>query len=204
MIARVSSKTTVIILCLLCACGCVRLFGWDIHAPGLLSESFYTDIQPCDRRVALYLTEKTRTYISKNKGGRLADPQTYYIGEAFEPMAVEAFAAQFSECIYCEIEPTDLLLKRYDISYLIVIDIIGFDNKVGLKGQAVSLKTNVYIFDTNMRLCARFISEGASDAQKVFAKRGGPEVNLNAAIEKNIAGTIEFLHDILPEKEEPR
>jgi hypothetical protein len=192
-----------VLACVLCA-GCARLFGWDIHAPALLSARFHEEVTVREGRLALYITEASRVFISEDRGGRLADPQTYHIGEAFEPLAIEAFQAAFSEFVYCEIEPTDVLLKAYGIPYLAVIDITGFDNRVRLKGQSVSVMTDVYIFDADLRLCARFFAEGASDAKRVFAKRGGPEVNLNAALEKNITATVRFIHDLFAHAEEKR
>jgi len=41
-----------ILIC--CLTGCTRLFGWDVQAPGILSESFFQQITPGSERVALY------------------------------------------------------------------------------------------------------------------------------------------------------
>jgi len=193
-------KTYAVILSLLCLCGCVRLFGWTIHAPGVLSQNFYREQPPAvTQRVALYLPPHVVNYVSYNKGGKLADPQEYFIGESFAPMMIEAFQQTFSEFVFCEIEPDPELLKQYNIQYLVVIDIQQFNNRVGLKGQAVGLDTMVYVFDQQYVLRKQFTAAGRSDAQGVFKKKGGPQVNLNAAIENNIIVTIQFLRDHIVE-----
>lgn len=175
--------------------GCAMLFHWDIHAPGLLSEAYYAQIRPEAARVGLYIPDGVLNYQSTNKGGRFADPQTYHIGEAMAPMLVEAFQGAFDEFILIEAEPTPELMKQYDIPYLVLLDIENFHNRVRIKGQGVALDTHVYILDQDMYLLAEFKASGASDARKVFAKKGGPEVNLNAAIESNLIATVQFVQD---------
>ncbi len=77
--------------------GCATIFGWNIHAPGLHSKNFYSRVATVPERVGLYLTPETFDYESKERGGKLADPQTYYLGESFAPMAVEAFQREQRE-----------------------------------------------------------------------------------------------------------
>jgi hypothetical protein len=182
---------------LLAGTGCVRLFGWDIHAPGILSDNFIYDIHPAHERVGLYLDPAVWNYLSKNRGGKLADPQTYHVGEAFAPMAIEGFQQSFEEFIFLETEPTPALLERYGIPYLAVVRIKSFGNRVTLKGQAVELVTEVAVFDRAMQPLGRLEARGSSDAEKIFAKKGGPEVNLNAAIENNITATVQYLQDAM-------
>ena len=185
----------ILLLLILLQSGCARLFGWDIHAPGLLSENFSETLHPSKERVALYLAPKLLNFQSTNRGGRFADPQVYYVGEAFGPMLVEAFQAGFEEFIFMEIEPTPAILKRYEISHVVFIQIKDFANRVTLKGQALGIKTETVVKNMDLNLVARFESEGVSDARKVFAKKGGPEVNLNAALENNAASIVQYLQD---------
>jgi len=176
--------------------GCA-IFHWDIHAPGLLSTAYYAEVRQENQRIALFIPDGLMQYTSTNRGGALADPQTYHIGEAMAPMMVEAFQTAFDEFILLEAEPTPELMKQYGISYLVLIDIQEFQNKVQLKGQGVGLVSKVYIVDSDLYLMAEFQAAGSSDARKVFAKKGGPEVNLNAAIESNLIATIQFIQDYL-------
>ncbi|HTL47544.1 MAG TPA: hypothetical protein VL688_05720 [Verrucomicrobiae bacterium] len=185
------------LLCLLLLPGCARLFGWDIHAPGLLSQNFYTQVAPSKIRVGLYITPRLRNYISTDKGTRFSDPQNYHIGEALTPLLVEGFQQAFEEFIYLEVEPTPEILRQYAIPYFVAVDLGKFHNYKTMKGQAVVYETEDGIFDTNMNLVSRFTAKGSSDAQKVFAKKGGPEVNLNAALENNVIVTIQYLQDFL-------
>ena len=175
--------------------GCAAIFGWNIHAPGILSENFSKRLTPVHERVALYLAPGFLSYQSKNKGGRTADPQTYYIGEALGPMLIEGFQDGFDEFIFLETEPSPPILKRYGIRRLVVVRVKDFENSVTLKGQAVTLVTETAVFDQDMRLLSQFESAGTSDSQKVFAKKGGPEVNLNAAIENNVLAIVAQLQD---------
>lgn len=175
--------------------GCARLFGWDIHAPGLLSEHFWEQIQPRKERIALYLPGEFLNFKSIKRGGRFADPQTYHVGEAFGPMLVEAFQTGFEEFIFMETEPTPEILKRYGIPHVVFVRVKDFDNRVTLKGQGLGIRTEVVVKDSDLNLVARFESEGTSDAEKVFAKKGGPEVNLNAALEHNSASIVQYLQD---------
>lgn len=177
--------------------GCARLFGWDIHAPGILSQDFERRLQPVQQRVALYIDPAVWSFESKNRGGKLADPQTYHVGEAFVPMAIEAFQQGFEEFIFLEIEPTPAILKQYGIPYVTVVRIHSFGNRVTLKGQAVELVTEVAVFDQNMQSLGKLEARGSSDAQKVFAKKGGPQVNLNAAIENNVIATVQYIQDAI-------
>ena len=182
-------------LLLFLLCGCTTLFGWDIHAPGILSENAVNQIHPLKQRIALYLPKDSLRFVSRAKGGRLADPQAYHLGEAFGPMLLEVFQQGFSEFILMEAEPTPQMLKRYGLPYLAVVRIKGFENRVTLKGQAVSVVTETAVFDSEMKPLIRFESKGASDARKVFAKKGGPEVNLNAALENNVLVLVQYLQD---------
>ncbi|MBI3307588.1 MAG: hypothetical protein HYZ84_07280 [Candidatus Omnitrophica bacterium] len=175
--------------------GCAALFGWDIHAPGILSTDFALQVKPIHERIALYLEPSVFSYQSKNRGGKLADPQTYHVGESFAPMLVEAFQNGFDEFIFLETEPTPEILKQYGIPYLAVVHVEDFGNKVTMKGQAVSLSTQTVVFDSEMTELKRFHSEGTSDAKKIFAKKGGPEVNLNAALENNAKLIVQYLQD---------
>ena len=189
--------TGYLLLLLLFFLGCTRLFGWDIHAPGILSESFERRIQPVQQRVALSIEPSSWPYVSKNRGGKMADPQTYHVGEAFVPMAIEAFQQGFDEFIFLEVEPTAAVLQRYGIPYLAVVRIQSFGNRVTLKGQAVELVTQVAVLDRNLQPLGRLEARGSSEAQKVFAKKGGPQVNLNAAIENNVSATVQYIQDAL-------
>jgi len=184
--------------------GCAALFGWKIHAPGLHSKNFYSRVNTIPRRIGLYLTPESFDYQSKKRGGKLADPQTYYIGESFAPMTVEAFQRGFEEFIYFETEPTLEMLKQYGIPYLAVVRVADFGNRVTLKGQALWIHTETAVFDSQMNRLGLYESSGMSDAQKVFAKKGGPEVNLNAAIENNLTSMVQFLQDYIQTSNWPR
>ena len=177
--------------------GCAALFGWDIHAPGILSEKFVHDVAPLQQRIALYLDPSASNYISQNRGSRTADPQTYHVGESFAPMLVEAFQKGFGEFIFLEVEPNPDVMKQYGIPYLAAVRVKEFSNRVTWKGQALALVTETTVLDPSLQLVARFESEGVSDSQKVFAKKGGPEVNLNAALENNAAAIVHYLQDSL-------
>src|SRR3989338_798234 len=195
-------RSGLLIILVLCQSGCVTLFGWDIHAPAVLSQLFYDKVIPGKERVALYLPPDLIAYQSKNRGGRFADPQTYHVGEAFVPMVIEGLQYAFQEFILMETEPTPDILKRYGISYLMVMRIKDFGNRVTFKGQAVELETVVLIYDSELHFVKGIKARGSSDAQKVFAKKGGPEVNLNAAIENNVIATIQLLQDYIHENKE--
>lgn len=186
-------------IALFCA-GCVRLFGWDIHAPGILSSDFAKQVAPVHERLALYLPKDILTYQSTERGGRLADPQIYHVGEAFGPMIVEAFQNGFDEFVLMETGPSADILKRYAIPHLVTVRIKEFKNRVTLKGQAVTLLTETVVFGSDLNVLARFESRGTSDARKVFAKKGGPEVNLNAAIERNVMAIVQYLQDFVKDQ----
>lgn len=175
--------------------GCTALFGWDIHAPGILSQNFAFNVRPVKNRVGLYLEPSVWNYISKNRGGRFADPQTYHVGEAYVPMVIEGFQEGFEEFIFFEIEPTPEIIKQYGIEYTAAVRIREFGNRVTMKGQAVQISTETLVFDRNFQPLARFASLGSSDAEKIFAKKGGPEVNLNAAIENNVIAVVQYIQD---------
>lgn len=188
-------KKNLAIYSLLLFFGCAALFGWDIHAPGVLSENFSYRIHPTKERVALYLEPSVWEAVSKNKGGWSADPQTFHIGEAYVPMIIEGFQAGFEEFIFLETEPTQSLMRHYDIPYTAVIQIKDFGNRVTMKGQAVTLSTETVVLDRNLNELGRFQSQGSSDAEKIFSKKGGPEVNLNAAIENNVMAVVQYIQD---------
>lgn len=180
---------------------CARLFGWDIHAPGMLSADYSLKIQPVAKRAALYLDPALLSYVSTEKGGRFADPQTYHVGESLGPMLVEGIQEAFEEFLFFEVEPEAGMLERYGVELLIVVRIKDFANRVTLKGQALSLGTEVSVYSRDLALRARYEARGTSDARKVFAKKGGPEVNLNAAIERNVLATVEYLQDLARESD---
>ncbi len=176
--------------------GCA-LYRWEIHAPGILSSDFADKVQPISQRVGLYVDPSVEGYLSKNRGGKLADPQTYYVGEAYVPMLIEGFQAAFEEFVFFEIEPTSEMMQHYGIHYAAVVRIQGLANRVTLKGQALQLMTETAVFDSKMQRLAVFQSSGSSDAEKIFSKKGGPEVNLNAAMENNILAIVQYLQDAI-------
>ena len=180
--------------------GCAAIFGWDIHAPGILSEDFATTVAPVTARLALYIPKDSLAYTSKDRGAKTADPQTYHVGEAFGPMLVEGFQDGFEEFIFLETQPDALMLKQYGIPYLVSVRIKEFKNRVTWRGQAVQLTTETAVFDSGLHVLARFESQGSSDTEKVFAKKGGPEVNLNAAIESNVLAVVQYLQDSIRRK----
>ena len=186
--------TKILSILFLCV-GCASIFGWDIHAPGILSENFSQTVHPVHERVALYLPPELLNYQSQDRGGRSADPQTYHVGEALGPMLVEAFQTGFEEFIFMEAEPTPEVVKRYGILYLVVVRIKDFKNRVTWGSHALTLTTETVLLDSNLKSLDRFESTGSSDAEKVFAKKGGPQVNLNAAIENNILAIVQFTQD---------
>lgn len=192
---RILKSAFIVLAVSLLLSGCAALFGWDIHAPGILSQNFPFNVKPTPDRVGLYLDPSVWDYISKDRGGRFADPQTYHVGEAYAPMIVEGFQNGFEEFIFFEVEPTSEMIRQYGIQYTAIVRIESFGNKVTMKGQAVQIRTETAVLDHSFQPVARFVSLGSSDAQKIFAKKGGPEVNLNAAIENNIIALVQFMQD---------
>lgn len=177
--------------------GCATLFGWDIHAPAVLSQRFYSRVQTQNQRLAVYVDPSLTGLISKNKGGRFADPQTYHIGEAYIPILIEGFQQGFSEFILIENEPSQEILSRYGVPYLVYVRPRAFLNDVTLKGQAVSFETETLVFDRDFNLMDRFQNTGSSDARRVFAKKGGPQINLNASLENNVETMILHIQDAI-------
>lgn len=175
--------------------GCTTLYGWDIHSPGLLSSEFSQDIPQERARLALYIPPDMKSYLSKDKGTRWSDPQTYHIGEAFVPMLVEAFQQGFDEFILMETVPTIAIMQQYGIEHLAVVEIKGFENRKDMKGQGLDIFSETTLFDRSLKLKARYETMGSSDARRVFAKKGGPEINLNAAIESNLRSVVLYLQD---------
>jgi len=180
---------------LVLVCGCATFFGWDIHAPGVLSENFYFDRSPYMIRMALYLPDSVATYVATDRGGRLADPQTYYVGESFVSMLIEGMQASFEEFVLLEIPPSSALLKQYTIPYVVVVDDVTCGNRVTLRGQRLMLHVRVRLYNDDGKLITTFSAEGSSAARRVFAKRGGPEVNLNAALENTIRAVVDGVSD---------
>lgn len=199
MTMKISINSPFRFAALLCAlgftCGCAALFGWKIHAPGMLSGNFEQRITPTQQRIALYLEPSVFSYISKDRGDMLADPTTFYIGESYAPMLLEGFQQAFDEFVYIEAEPAPDLLKRYGLPLLAVVRIKNFENTMSWKGQGVKLTTETLLLDSDLNPLDRFESSGSSDVEKVFAKKGGPEVNLNAALEHNVTAIIQYIQD---------
>jgi len=195
ILTRVFPSCLFCIVCTFGFAGCATLFGWDIHAPAVLSQRFYDRVEPAPDRVALYLDPSIPALISKNKGGRFADPQTYHIGEAYVPIMIEGFQRGFNEFVLIEKEPTQAMLERYAIPYLVYVRPKAFENDVSLKGQIVAFESETLVFDRSLVLLDRFRTTGRSDSKKVFAKKGGPQVNFNAALENNVESIVLYIQD---------
>lgn len=177
--------------------GCVAIYGWNIHAPGILSAEFAQDIPQISKRVALYVPEGQKDYFSTDKGTRFSDPQKYFIGEAFVPMLIESFQSGFSEFILMEAVPTPDIMQQYAIDVLVVSEIRDFKNRKSLPAQGLDLYTETMIFNRDLKLIRRFETRGTSEARGTFAKKGGLEVNLNAAIEGNLREVVLQTQDVL-------
>lgn len=196
-LTKLVRQTASCVLCAFVLSGCATLFGWDIHAPAVLSQRFYERVEQTPQRLALYLDPSLLTLVSQNKGGRFADPQTYHIGEAYVPVVIEAFQRGFSEFVLIEEEPTREMLAQYAIPYLVYVRLKGFENDVSLKGQVLAFETETLVFDKDLALVDRFRTSGKSDSKKVFAKKGGPQVNFNAALENNVESTVLYIQDAI-------
>lgn len=189
-------KITGILLAVCClSAGCAAIYGWNIHAPGLLSEEFARDIPQVPHRVALYIPEGQKEFISKDKGTRWSDPQTYYVGEAFVPMLIESFQSGFTEFVLMEAVPTPEIMRQYGVEALAVAEITGFKNRKTLPAQGLDVYTETAVFNRDLKLLRRFQARGTSEARGTFAKKGGLEVNLNAAIEGNLRETVLQVQD---------
>lgn len=189
-------KRASLFLCLTLT-GCAALFGWDIHAPGIMSANFAERVAPEHERMALYLDPSVYRYESKDRGSATADPQTFHIGEAYAPMIVEGFQQAFDEFVFLEVPPSPAVLKQYGIPRTAVVRIKEFKNHVTWKGQAVRLTTETVVFGPELNEIGRFESTGSSDIEKIFAKKGGPEVNLNAALEHNVTAIVQYIQDAI-------
>ncbi len=185
-----------ILVCCLQA-GCTAIYGWNIHAPGLLSDEFARDIPQVSKRVALYIPEGQKEFISKDKGTFWSDPQTYYIGEAFVPMLIESFQSGFTEFVLMEALPNPDIMNQYAIDAVVVSEIKDFSNRKTLPAQGLDIYTDTTIFNRELKLIRRFETRGTSEAKGTFAKKGGLEVNLNAAIEGNLRETVLQVQDAL-------
>lgn len=170
--------------------GCTAIYGWNIHAPGILSAEFAQDIPQVSKRVALYVPEGQKDYFSTDKGTRFSDPQKYFVGEAFVPMLIESFQSGFSEFILMEAVPTPDIMQQYAIDVLVVTEIKDFKNRKSLPAQGLDLYTETTVFNRDLKLIRRFETRGTSEARGTFAKKGGLEVNLNAAIEGNLREVV--------------
>lgn len=181
--------------------GCAALFGWDIHAPAMLSERFSSLVPTSHTRLALLLTDDLRSWESRDRGSRFSDPQTYHIGEALSAMAIEGFQQGFEEFVFLETEPSPELLQQYGIPYLAVLDKAEFHHDKRMGDQVLGVVTLVGLYDRHLNELAVIESRGSSAAQSVFIKKGGPEVNLNAAVENNVLVTVQFLQEWIREWE---
>lgn len=199
--ARLWSKTTSEPFSAFCMivlfAGCTSIYGWNIHAPGILSAEFAQDIPQISKRVALYIPEGQKEFVSKDKGTRLSDPQAYYVGEAFVPMLIESFQSGFTEFVLMEALPTPDMLRQYGIEVLAVCEIKDFKNRKTMKSQGLDLYTETSLFNSDLKLVRRFEARGTSEAPGTFAKKGGLEVNLNAAIEGNLREVISQAQEYL-------
>ena len=70
-----------------------------------------------------------------------------------------------------------------------------FKNQVTWGSHAVTLTTETAVLNSDLQTLGRFEATGKSDAKKVFSKKGGPQVNLNAAIENNVLAITQYLQD---------
>lgn len=177
--------------------GCTAIYGWNIHAPGLLSDEFAADIPAVPHRIALYIPEGQKEFVSKDKGTIWSDPQTYYVGEAFVPMLIESFQTGFAEFVLMEALPTPALMQRYGIEALAVTEIKGFTNRKAYSAQGLDIYTETALFNRDLKLIRRFETRGTSEARGTFAKKGGLEVNLNAAIEGALRETVSQVQEAL-------
>ena len=94
-----------------------------------------------------------------------------------------------------EAEPTAEIMRQYGIRWLVNVRIKDFYNDVTWKGQTLRLKTESVVLNSDLKEMARFESAGSSQAEKVFAKKGGPQVHLNATLENTAEALILHLQD---------
>ena len=117
--------------------------------------------------------------------------------EAFVPMLIESFQSGFSEFMRIEALPTPEIMRQYGIEALVVSEIKDFKNRKAFSAQGLDLYTETTVFNSDLKLIRRFETRGTSEAPGTFAKKGGLEVNLNAAIEGALRETVLQTQDAL-------
>ncbi len=136
--------------------------GCHTIRPSIMAEASFTkQITQKNRDVMLVMDKDYRSYVSKDRGHALADPQKYMIGSSLSSLTYEFFKEGFNS-----VESTDSMpsaATNGSGKYIVKTSINNFDNDVTMGHQTIYVELMADIFDEDLNKIASVKSMGQSD-----------------------------------------
>ena len=145
-----------------------------IHPLSIPENAIVSEVPALQKKIGLVLDNEYRTYINKDRGNPLADPQKYLVGEALAPLTEHYFkraALELTTYDSLEAARKDSTIAKYD--YIIYPKIKEFDNTIRLTEQRIDVVLGAGIYKPDSTLVkdveARAMANEGQDPKKIVS-----------------------------------
>lgn len=131
----------------------IALVGCHTIRPLSVPESsILQEVPRIDEKVGLILDDAYKSYISKDRGNPLADPQKYLVGEALTPLTEAYFEQAVPDlAIYENLDDAKLTADEQKADFYVHLKILQFDNTVRLTEQRIDVELAADIYDRYLK-----------------------------------------------------
>lgn len=130
----------------------------SIRPTALVTNTMISSAPKIETSTDLVIDSAYASFISKDRGSALADPQTYYIGPALAELTKTYFKKSFTAITILSTDPVSSKTSEY----IIHPKITGFENDVELSEQEIGITLEADVYDKNMKLIDRVKIHGRS------------------------------------------
>lgn len=165
-----------------------------IKPPTTLSETYTAGILQSDTAVVLVLDEPYSSFISRDRGNAVADPQKYVIGKSLAPMTKTLFEKAYHPVLVTDQLPSAKDLQ--DAQFVIKPSVIDFDNDMTLSQQSIALTLEAKVYNKSSEMLDTVKVLGSSEGTVGLfhtSKKAGETVNraMQSALADLVKGTLE-------------
>ena len=162
-----------------------------------VTDEYFQSVSKQPYSAGLVMDSGYRNYKSKDRGNAVADPQTYYIGEALVPLTLSYFGQAFEQVEVYEEFPDKANLAKED--FFIRPEIRLFDNEITLGEQEILLTLGAEIYDRNLRKISEVEAKARHQGRLgFFSSTKDSRGIVNIAMQKCLQKLLSLIKDALP------
>lgn len=157
----------------------------SIHPLSTPQGTIVSEVAPLQKKIGLVLDNEYQTYLSKDRGNPLADPQKYFVGEAIAPLTKHYFekaALELNTYDSLDAAREDSTSGKYE--YVIHPKIKIFDNTIRLTEQRIDIALDADIYDSKLNFLSKVQAQGMAHGDN------HPKETVSTAIQLTLSNLI--------------